>query len=222
MSAVPIFDHHTGSHRVKREERPSFFRRALRLVLRKPFALAATPARADTALLGDRYDCCEHCLTGAPCEPPNMHLSACSDGCNDTAPALLTTGELAALHHPYPERPTILVRPNGDGAIVIDENNHISIRTLPRKQTPDHPPWDTQAFPAVTDDVPDVATLIEEFGAEQMRAEYVRSQMSEGTPARDRETLRQVLDGLRNLPVYGEVPVARAQEAERLARGLLR
>lgn len=73
-----------------------------------------------------------------------------------------------------------------------------------RKQTEDHAPW-TGSQPALTDEAVD-----------HMRGDYLRSYLAEQgevTP----ETLRDAMDGLRDLPAYGEKSVADVLEAERLA-----
>lgn len=71
---------HAAPHATALASLPLIFRPLLRLARRKP----AAPEVRSTASGADRpgFACCAHCLTGSPCDPPDAHPVACSDGCN--------------------------------------------------------------------------------------------------------------------------------------------
>lgn len=86
MTAVPLFDAHKGGHCAPPSRLALFFRRVLRMPWRKRAVPAGPgPAGAATSLVGEpaRFDCCAHCATGYPCDPPDRHPLPCSGGCND-------------------------------------------------------------------------------------------------------------------------------------------
>lgn len=74
--------------------------------------------------------------------------------------------------------------------------------------TEDNPPWDIDTVQQdAVDEVDEVS---------QMRGDYLRSFVAEhGDPTPD--MLREAMEGLRELPVYGQAPQLDVLEAERLA-----
>lgn len=82
-----------------------------------------------------------------------------------------------------------------------------------RQEAPGRPPWEpvTGSFPALPG-----------ADAEADRLAYVRSQMRETVSRRDPQAIRQALQALRaDAPVYGEVPVLAAGQAQRPAEGTI-
>jgi hypothetical protein len=136
-----------------------------------------------------------------------------------------------------PPRPTYYGR--HDGAIVVGERNEVLVRpvngrylgTLPRRTTPDAPPWDviTAQQPAIDERGP-------HFFASEIECEDCERESGEpeepvypccehchtgGAPCLQPDSHPlPCADGC-NAPVYGQAPVADVLEAERLAEAMI-